>query len=70
MAKVLVIRDSMSKALVAHAVPQKGVDERMYIIDTIVREIEWFGYRRIILKPDNEAPMVSLVKAALRAVKF
>ena len=68
-AKVLVIRDSMSKALIAHMVPQKGVDERMYVIDTIVQEIEWLGYRRIILKSDNEAPIVSLVKAALRAIK-
>ena len=35
--KVLVVRDDKSKALFAHAVPMKGVDEKNFIVQQVVK---------------------------------
>ena len=43
--KILVIRDSKSKALFAHAVSMKGVDEFRYVADYVVTDISCLGYR-------------------------
>ena len=68
-AKVLAIKDSMSNELMAHMVPQKGLDERRFVIDMVLDEIEWMGYSKAIPKSDNEKASVSMPKAALQAMK-
>ena len=44
--KVLVVRCHKSKALFAHPVPQKGLDEKGYAIECMVKDIVWLGYPR------------------------
>ena len=45
-AKVLVVRDSRSKALFALVVPSKGVEERGFAVDSLVEDVRWLGYSR------------------------
>ena len=67
--KVLVLKDSKSRAVFAHAVPQKGIDPKRYIIDTIVQDILYLGYSQIILKSDNEPAIVHVLKETLASLK-
>ena len=41
--KVLVVRCYKSKALFAHAVPQKGIDEKHYVVDCVTQDILWLA---------------------------
>ena len=68
-AKILVVRDSRSKAVFAHAVPAKGVDERGFAVDALVGDIKWLGYSRVTLKSDNEPAIVKLLAEALRELR-
>ena len=68
--KVLVVYDSLSKALFAHAVPQKGVDERGYIVDKVSTDILWLGYARVIVRSDNEPAIVKVVEEVLKTLKI
>ena len=68
-AKVLVVRDSRSKALFAHVVPSKGVDEKGFAVDSLVEDVRWLGYSRLTLKSDNEPAIVKLLTEALRELR-
>ena len=37
-AKLLIVRDSKSKAVFAHIVPAKGIDERGFAVDALVSD--------------------------------
>ena len=65
----MVIHDNISKALFAHAVPQKGVDDKKYIVDQFVNDILWLGYARVIVRSDNEAAILKVVTETLAALK-
>ena len=55
-AKILVARDSRSKSVFAHVVPQKGVDCKGFAVSSLVEDVLWLGYTRITLKsaaPDS-----------------
>ena len=67
--KILVVKDARSKAVFAHAVPQKGIDEKRFSVDQIVEDCRWMGYSRLILKSDNEKPIAKLVSEALKGLK-
>ena len=67
--KVLVIHDNLSKALFAHAVPQKGLDNDRYVIDQFVNDILWLGYARVVIKSDNEPAIVKVVEETLMNLK-
>ena len=67
--KVLVIRDSKSKALFSHVVPSKGIDEKGFSVNALVEDIKWLGYVRVILKSDNEAAIVKLLREALKELR-
>ena len=69
MVKVLVVRDSNTKSVFAHAVPRKGVSEDAYAVDMLVADVMWLGYSRVILKSDNEPSIKTLLGVALRALK-
>ena len=43
-AKLLVVRDSRSKAVFAHVVPTKGIDERGFAVDALAEDVKWLGY--------------------------
>ena len=67
--KILVIRDSRSKAVFAHVVPVKGVDEKGFAVDALVADVKWLGYSKVTLKSDNEPAVVKLLAEALRELR-
>ena len=64
--KCILVRDSKSKALFAHVVPCKGVDEEHYVRDIVVSDLEWMGHTAMLLKADNERSLQALVRAVIR----
>ena len=67
--KVLVVYDSKSRSLFAHAVPKKGPDEQGYVVECFVDDILWLGYASVIVRSDNEPAIVRLVTDVLAASK-
>ena len=67
--KILVVKDSKSKAVFAHAVPKKGVDDKRYSVDKVVEDVLYLGYSRVLLKSDNEPAIVQLLKESLGSLK-
>lgn len=55
---VLVVKDRLSKALWACPVPSKGVDNP-YGAKCIVRVLDLLGYKVVILKCDQERPIIA-----------
>ena len=53
--------DSSTKVLVAHAVPQKGVDSGGYASRCLADSIAWLGHSRVTIRSDNEPAIVQLV---------
>ena len=68
--KVLVIRDSLSKALFAVAVPKKGVDEKGFSVAAVVDAVKWLGYVKVMLKTDNEPAILKLLSEAVRELRI
>ena len=54
----------------AHAVVRKGIDEKRYAVDCIVRDVLWLGYAEVLLKSDNEPAIVKLLKESLASLKI
>ena len=69
-AKILVVRDSRSKAVFAHIVPAKGADDRGFAVDALVSDVKWLGYVKVTLKSDNEPAIVKLLAEALRELRI
>ena len=67
--KVLVVKDSKTKAVFAHAVDKKGADADGYAVSRIVEDIRWLGHTRIALKADNERAIVKLLRESLKAAR-
>ena len=67
--KIPVAKDSRSRAIFAHVVRRKGVDEEGYAVKRLAEDVEWLGYTRIILKSDGESAIVRLLKETLRVAK-
>ena len=67
--KLLVVKDSKSRAVFAHAVPRKGIDEKRYAVDMVVEDVLWLGYSKLLLKSDNEPAIVKLLKESLASLK-
>ena len=53
------------KAIFAHVVPCKGADKEGLVTDMIIRNVEWLGQTRLILKADNEPALQALVPKLL-----
>ena len=68
--KILVVKDSKSKAIFAHVVPQKGVGEDRFAVDCLRKDLLWLGYPRVLLKSDNEPSIKSLLKDVLKGVRI
>ena len=68
--KVLVAYDSATRALFAHAVPKKGVDEFGYIVDQLTKDVVWLGHSKVMIKSDNEPAILQLVYEALKVLKI
>ena len=61
---ILVFRDRESKWITANVVPAKG--ENGYAIKRLAQDVEYLGYKRIILKSDEENPIMALKRAVRR----
>ena len=68
--KILVARDGKGKAVFAHVVPMKGVDEAGFAVGVLVDDVTWLCYTRIALKTDNEKRSVRLLTEALRKLRI
>jgi hypothetical protein len=67
--KCLIVKCSVTKTVTAHVVPVKGVDEEGFVTKLVVKDIEWIGHSRFILKADNERSLQKLIKDAMRESK-
>ena len=68
-AKILVVREITSKCTFAHLVKCKGVDDDRYAVDCLVKDIEWMGFTKMMLRSDNEPAIVALLREALRSLR-
>ena len=67
--KAITARDSLSKCVFAHAVPQKGVDEKRFVVDRMAQDIQWLGYSKIILKCDSEPATLQVLRETLKTLR-
>jgi hypothetical protein len=63
--KLLIAKDARGKAVFAHVIPQKGVDQDHYSVDVLVKDVLWLGFREVFLKSDNEPATLKLLEHAL-----
>lgn len=59
-AKILVMRDSKSKAMAAIPVKRKGVDGEDWALKESLRFLEFLGYTNVIMKSDQERALEAL----------
>ena len=55
----LIVKDCRTKSIIALAVPRKGKDP--YVVQRFVQAISFFGYKRCIVRTDQEPSIVALV---------
>ena len=65
---MIVIHDSRSKYVAAEIVPEKGLNE--YAVRRVAQIVNRLGYRRIIIKSDQEASIVALKGAVKRELEL
>ena len=65
----MVMHDDVSKGVYAHAIPHKGTQYPAVdlVIQAVARDIHSLGYRRMIIKEDQEESILSFVRAVKRA---
>ena len=51
-------------------VPQKGIDEKGFAVSSLVEDVRWLGYTKLILKSNNEPAIVKLLSEALRELRI
>ena len=66
---ILAVRDSETKSVFGHVVPQKGIDSKMLAVDAIVNDILWLGRTKVVLKSDNEPLILKLLIESLRELR-
>ena len=66
---ILVVKDSRSKAVFAHIVPSKGVDDKKYAVIVLMDDVKWMGYTRLTLKSDNEPAITRLLTESLKGIR-
>ena len=67
--KILVARELVSKATFAHVVDNKGLGEDGFAAACLVKDVEWLGFTRIMLRSDNEPAIVALLKESLKEIR-
>jgi hypothetical protein len=67
--KYLLVRCFQQKAVFAHLVPQKGLDEKNIACDFVLGDLGWLGHTRLIMKSDNEPAVKALVARVIELVK-
>ena len=56
--------DHKTRMHFAHACIRKGVEK--HNVDNVKADLEWLGYRRFLVKSDQEHAIVALKQAAVR----
>ncbi len=59
----------MQSCVFGHVVPRKGIDLDRFAVDCLVEDILWCGYTKVMLKSDNEKPILKLLVEALRELR-
>ena len=67
--KMLIVKDSLSLAVFAHAISKTGIDEKRFAVDAVVDDVLLLGFAKVILKSDNRPGIAKLVKEALSTLK-
>jgi len=57
----LVVRDRWSKSIYAHVLPSKGL-EHAYGEKCILTDLQKLGYKRVVMKSDQEPAMIALIR--------
>ena len=60
---IVVAKDNRTKMIMAGVVPSKELDS--YAVETVKRMVERLGYKKVIMKSDNE-PAIPALKEAVR----
>ena len=55
---ILVIKDTASKAIFAHACPCKGAHE--LVVSRVVADLDTMGYKRVLVRTDGEPALLDL----------
>ncbi len=66
--QIIVAKDNKTKMIMARVVPSKGVDS--YAAETVKKMVERLGYRKIIMKSDNEPAILALKEAVRRKLMW
>ena len=69
-AKYLLVRCFQTKAIFAHLVPQKGLDEHNVACDFVLGDLEWLGHSRVIINADNGPAAQALVNRVVELAKI
>ena len=69
LAKCLLVRCYASKTIFGHVVPRKGLDEDGIVVTMILRDLEWLGHTRVIVKADGEPAIQALARRAVELAK-
>ena len=69
LAKCLLLRCYASKILFGHVVPRKGLDEDGIVVTMILKDLEWLGHTRVIVKADGEPAIQALARRAIELAK-
>ena len=55
---VLVLRDTKSRAIFAHACPSKGAHDS--VVNRLIGDLDTLGYKRVLVRTDCEASIIDL----------
>ena len=61
---IIVAKDNKTKMIMAKVVPSKGVEN--YAAEVVKKMIEQLGYRKVILRSDNETAILARKEAVRR----
>ena len=66
--KCILLRCSKFKVILAHVVPCKGrtQDEDEYVVNTVLKDLEWIGHTSMILRADNERALQAVVQRIIQ----
>jgi len=67
--RVLVAKCFRQPCVFAHVVPQKGVDPDSSAVERLVKDLEWLGRTRIILRSNDEPAIHKLLTETLKSLR-
>ena len=55
---ILVVKDTLSKSIFAHACPRKGADES--VVKRVIADLDSLGYKRVLVRTDGEPAILDI----------